>query len=552
MSTEAAAPAVQFKRYRSPGAVIGRFVARRSLRSAVFWAFIFGVYTAQKTGAYATAYATPAARAKIAASFSNNVGLNALLGQPHHINTVLGYSSWTTSATVMIVGGIWAFLLATKYFRGEEEAGRAEILLAGQTTARGAAFNILAGFGSALLTLYAITAVAFIAIGRIHSIGFGTGSALFYAVASVSAAALFLAVGALSSQLMPTRSRASSLAAIVFGVCFLVRAMADTTSLHWLLDISPLGWVENLQPLVGSQWVWLVPIAVTTAVLCLLTVWLAGRRDLGDSIVADNDSAEPHTALLNAPLPAAVRLTRSASVSWLVAIGLAGAFYGLLTKAAAQAFSQIGGFQKVLNRLEQTSLRLTASKLYLGIVFLMLMALSMAYVASAIGRVREDEAQGYVDNFLVRPVGRLSWLWGRIMLIAVVIVVICLAGGLGTWAGQASQHSGVPFGNLMLAGLNMIAPAVFTLGAGVLALGLRPRLTTLVAYGVLGWSFIISLASSGATLNHWLLDTSLLHQIALAPATNPNWTTNLNMIGLGALLALIGSLVFNSRDLQPE
>lgn len=546
------AAAVRFTRYGSPGTVIGRFVARRSLRSAVFWAFIFGVYVAQKTGAYASVYSTPAERAKVAASFTNNIGLNALLGQPHHIETVLGYSSWTTTGVVTIIGGIWAFLLATKYFRGEEEAGRSEILLAGQTTARRAAVNVLAGLATALLALYIVTAVMFVGVGRIHSINFGTQNALFFALASIAAATVFVSVGALASQLMPTRSRASGLAALAFGIAFLIRAMADTTNLHWLLALTPLGWIEKLQPLVGSQPMWLVPIFGSSAVMGWLTVWLAGKRDLGDSIVADTDSAKARTGLLNTPFLAALRVTRGASLSWLAAIILASAFYGLLTKAAAQAFGQLGGsLEQAVNRLTQTS-RLAASQLYLGIVFLILMVLVMAYAASAIGKVREDEAQGYVDNFLVRSVGRRQWLGGRIAIIVLISVAACLLAGLGAWAGQASQHTGVPFHSLWLAAVNAIAPAIFTLGAGVLTLGLRPRLTTLVAYGVIGWSFIISMVSSGTNINHWILDTSVLHHVALAPATAPNWTTDFNLIIIGLALVLLGGLAFNRRDLQPE
>jgi len=550
MSAEALA--IKLKYYRSPGTVAGRFVARRSLRSAVFWAFIFGVYTAQKTGAYASVYPTAAARAKIAADFGNNIGLNALLGQPHHLETILGYSAWATTGVVTIIGGIWAFLLATKYFRGEEDAGRAEILQTGQTTARGTALNILGGLGAALLTLYVITAVLFIAVGRIHSINFGTQNALFFALASVAAAVFFMAVGALASQLMPTRSRASSLAAVVFGICFLIRAMADSTNMHWLLNITPLGWIEKLQPLTGSQPMWLLPIFATSALLSGLTIWLAGRRDLGESIISDHDSAEAHTGLLNAPLPAAFRLTRGATIGWLAGTVLIGAFYGLMTKAAAQAFAQASSFQTALNRLEQASAQLTASKLYLGIVFLILTALIMSYVASAIGHVREDEAQGYIDNFLVRPVSRLRWLRGRVLLIAVISILACVLGGLSTWIGQIAQSSGVGFHDLLLASLNMAAPAILTLGIGVLALALVPRLTTVITYGVIGWSFIIFMVSSGAHINHWLLDTSILHQMALAPAVSPDWGTNLNMALLGILLAFIGSRIFNRRDLQVE
>lgn len=537
--------------FRSPKSVITRFVARRTLRSATVWALIFGAYVASKAVGFVKAYPTAVERAKITHSFTNNIGLNALVGTPHKIDTVPGYVAWNCLLVLTIIGSIWAFLLATKYFRGEEDAGRSEILLTGQTTQRRAAINTLVGLGASVLLLFLISAAEFVAVGQMHDIGMSTTGSLFLALACTSGAAMFLAIGAFTSQLMPTRGRASSVAAIVFGVSFLVRAMADSTTMHWLLNISPIGWVERLQPLADSQPIWLLPIFGTVAVLTGATVWLAGRRDLGASIIADNDSAKPRTTLLNSPFAAALRLNRGAIIGWLIAVGFMGAFYGLLTNAAVQAFNQAGAAEKTFNRIEHSSTG-ALSSLFLGFVFFILLPIIMAYVASAMGRVRADEADGYVDNFLVRPVSRYRWLAGRVALIAGVSVAACLVGGLCTWAGQISQHTGVSFHALLLAGLNIIAPVFLTLGIAVLALGYIPRLTTLVAYSVIGWSFLISMMSSGINLSHWILDTSLLHQMALAPAANPDWKTNGVMAALGLLLCTIGAVRFNSRDLQSE
>src|SRR5581483_6991879 len=136
---------------RSPQTVIGRFVARRTLRSATVWGYVFGAYTASKTVGFDKAYPTTQSRIQLAHSFSNNVGLEALLGQPHRIETIAGYAAWNTLSVLTIVGSIWAFLLATKYFRGEEAAGRTELLESGQTSPRLAAINTLAGLTNSLV-----------------------------------------------------------------------------------------------------------------------------------------------------------------------------------------------------------------------------------------------------------------------------------------------------------------------------------------------------------------------------------------------------------------
>jgi len=178
------------------------------------------------------------------------------------------------------------------------------------------------------------------------------------------------------------------------------------------------------------------------------------------------------------------------------------------------------------------------------------MALIMAYVASAMGRVREDEAEGYVDNLVVRSVSRMRWLSGRAGLILAVLVTAGILGGVAFWAAAASQHAGLSFHELVLAGLNSAAPAALLLGIGVLALGFAPRLTSAVCWGILAWAFLLDMLGSAIKVNHWLMDTSLLSHPALAPAVNPDWRIVGTYLAIGCTAALLGGWRFSQRDLQ--
>lgn len=554
MSAAEAVSRIQWVTYRSPQSVIRRFVARRTVRSATVWAFVFGAYTASKSIGFATAAPTAAARAKLVSSFTNNVGLNALLGVPHNIADISGYTAWNTFSVITIIGSIWAFLLSTKYFRGEEEAGRTEVLLSGQTTPRRAAIDTLQGLGVSLLIQFVVVAVCYIGIGSLHDIGIGAQSAAYLALCVCMGTLLFMAVGALTSQLMPTRSRAASLAAVLFGIFFVVRGTGDASSARWLLDVSPLGWIERLRPLTGSDVIWLLPILGLVAACVMVTVYLAGRRDLGESVFADRDTAKPRIRLLGSTFGAAVRLTRGSTLGWLAAVTLLGLFYGVLTKTAAQAFSGLEhgqGTGKVLDKLTHR-LQVNNEMLFLGVVFLISTPLVMSYAANAVAKLREDEAQGYVDNFLVRSVSRWRWLAQRALLIALVSAIACLLSGLGVWAGVASQHGGVAVHTLLLAGFNMLGAMICTAGIGILAMGLIPRMTSLVAFSVVGWSFMLEILGSGLHLNHWLLDTSLMHHVTLAPAVDPNWTANAVLAGVGLVCYAAGSFLFARRDLAVE
>jgi ABC-2 type transport system ATP-binding protein len=51
---------------------------------------------------------------------------------------------------------------------------------------------------------------------------------------------------------------------------------------------------------------------------------------------------------------------------------------------------------------------------------------------------------------------------------------------------------------------------------------------------------------------HWVLDTSLFHQMAAAPAVAPNWGSGAILIGLGTAAAAVGAVAFRYRDVAGE
>lgn len=94
------------------------------------------------------------------------------------------------------------------------------------------------------------------------------------------------------------------------------------------------------------------------------------------------------------------------------------------------------------------------------------------------------------------------------------------------------------------------APAALLLGIGVLVLGFTPRLTSIACWGLLAWAFLLDMLGSAIKVNHWVMDTSLLYHMALAPAVSPNWRVAGTYLAIGAAAALLGGWRFNQRDLQ--
>ena len=525
--------------------VVAAISARRMVRSAGLWGAVFGGYIAYAAWEYATSYPTVASREKIALTFGTNAGFSALLGQGQQLATIGGFTAWRAMGVLVPVGAVWAMLAATRLTRGEEDAGRLELLLAGQTTRRRAVAQAGAGLAAGLALLWVITAAATAAAGSPARIGISAGSALFLATAVVTGAVMFAGVGVLAAQLAETRRQANGIAAAIFGASLLIRVVADSTpGRHWLRWLSPLVWAENLHPLTSPAPVMFLPIAAFTAALAAAAAFVAGRRDMGAGVLPVSDTPRPHTSLLHGPAGLAVRLDRPVITGWAAGLAIIGLIGGLVAPSAAPAISSSSAIERTIGRLGVQP----GSAAYLGIIYLIGSALICFAAAGQVSATRAEEAGGYADHLLARQVSRWHWMTSRLAASTALIIIAGLAAGLSGWASIAGQHTGLGFAELAKAGLNIIPPALFVLGVGSFAYGIWPRLAAPAAYGLVAWSFLIELLATVIT-NRWLLDTSVLHHIQPVPAAQPDWTSAAWLTGLGTLAALTGTGLFSRRDL---
>jgi len=534
---------------KSPGAVVARLTARKAARSGVIWGYIFGIAIASSAISYTRIYKTQAQREALAAAYGSNKATGALFGPAPQLQTVAGFTVFKISMTLMILGAVWGLLTSTRLLRGEEDSGRWELLLAGQATRKGAAIQALGGLGAGAFALWALTALITALTGLDSQVGIAAGPALYLALAMVATAVMFLAAGALTSQLAATRRQAAAYAAWFLGASYAVRMIADAgVGLHALVWVSPLGWVEELRPLTAPQPLALLPIAVFTAGLAAVAVRLAGARDVGASIAADRATSRPHLRLLAGPTGLAIRLVRSAVMSWWAAIAVSGLLFGFIARSAGGTLSG-ASVQQVLSKLGAPG---SGADAVLGVCFLLLAALVAFAAAGQVTAARSEESGGRLDHLLGRPVARSRWLGGRLLVAVAVLLAGSVVAGAFAWLGAASQHAGVSFPTLVEAGVNIVPPAITILGIGALALGVWPRGTSIVVYTLLGWSLLVVIIGGIGAVSHWILDTSVFHQMASAPAVSPHWAANGAMVAIGLAGALIGGIAFHRRDLRGE
>ena len=531
---------------RGAAAAVGGLAARRAISSGAVLGVVSGAYVVSAVAQYAAIAKTAAERATLAVTTGANPGLAALLGNGSRIGTVAGYIAWRSVELLSVLAAVWALLIAIRLTRGEEDAGRWELLLAGPTTRRRALAHVMAGLAAGLGTLWAVTAAACVITGYDSHARFTATASLFLATTPAAAAAMFLAAGLVCGQLASTRRQAYQLAAVILGVTYLIRMAADSvTSLGWLRWLSPFGWMEEQHPLIGSNPLPLLLAAALTAALCIAAVRIAGKRDVGTGLLPAGDASPAHTRLLNNPLGLTLRLNRAPIAAWISALAATAFIGGVVAKSASRATGGSAAMRHALSRLGASG---TGTATFLSIFFVICAALIAAAAASQLASARDEEATGHIDHLLARTTGRAHWLVSRAVAAVAMVLVASIVTGLAAWAGAATQHSGIAPSALAQAGVNLASPALFILGAGVLIYGLLPRAAAATAYALVAWSFILQLVSAGVPVNHWLRDTSVLAHIAPAPAASPNWASAALLAILGLLGAVLGGIAFTGRD----
>jgi ABC-2 type transport system permease protein len=519
--------------------VAARRFATDEMRTGLAFGLFFALTVYASAAGYVRAYSSTVERLALQTGLGNNVGLSALFGRPRDLTAVGGFTAWRSEGVLLIVGGIWGAFLGARMFRGGEEQGRWEYVLAGRTRLPGVTRSAVGAVGAILASVWLLTLISGLASATLDAAGFGVSGATTLATELVGPAVLIAGVAAVTSQIFHTRRRASASAAAVFGILFVGRMVFGVyPGAAWLRWADPLVWFDSAGALANPTPGW--ALGCFTA-----AVALAGHRDLGDAFVTDRPAHR--TKAVTGVTALGLRLTRASAAGWLAVVTALTIVVGVLAGPVSDAALHSPVMQDVLNRVAGRS---SGARAFLGLTMLTITTLLCLCAATMAAGLVEEEMSGRLEHLLAEPVRRVSWLVGRIAAALGVLVTGGVLVGVALWTSSTVAGTvGIPLPTLLAAGANLIPAVVVVFSIGITAYAVRPRSASVIAHGVIAASFAVELVGSLVRAPHWLLDLSVLHHIALAPAVSPRWGTDAILLGIALILFTCASVLFRRRDL---
>ncbi|MFJ5960423.1 ABC transporter permease [Pseudarthrobacter oxydans] len=528
------------------------FQARRDRVAVPVWILGITLLSFATSAAVATQFADEAAQVAILTLASANPAFLFLRGLPDGtgVGAVVFFQGYAFTA---VLAGLMSTFLVVRHTRSDEELGRAE-LLGSVPIPRAASLAATLLLGTAAnLVLAVFVAGAFIAAGLPAAGSAAAGAA----VGSVGI--FFVALAAVAAQALPSGRSTNGAAAGLVGVAYLVRGIGDALGtpsadlLHvtsaWPSLLSPIGWGQRTRPFTSPDLaVLLVPLAAA-AVLAALAVVIRRRRDVGASLLPERVGKERAGVGGQSFVGLAWRLQRSTLAGWCVGAAALGAVAGVLSPMASETVSSIAPLRELIARLVpggQTGLTDVFVTALLGMAGVFAAAAGI----QAVLRMRAEEAEGRAEILLSAPVSRARWLGANLFVAAVSAAVVSTTAGTAAAVGLAvSGTSNGPAWSLVPAALAHVPAAMVFLAAAAVAFALAPRLSILVAWGVLAVAIVLGEFGELFGLPAWLQDASPFRHSSAMPVESFNQAGAVGLLLVAAAGASLAAYFLRRRDL---
>ena len=501
------------------------------------WLAVLAVTTWVSVDATKDLYSTPQSLAGAASAINSTPAVTALYGRVTSVGSLGELAILKPFMLGAIAVSAVAASVAIRHTRADEETGRTDLLIA---SGAGRKSPMIAGcLSAAVFSAIAGLGVAAVLLG----LGLPTHGSMMVGANLATLGILFGVVGACCAQAFGTGRTARSASYTLIGLCFLIRAVADSTSsLSWVRWLSPLGWSQQTQPYAGERW-W--PMLLHLACAGLITLWawrIDESRDVGEA--PWSRSSVSSATDLHSHLGLAWRSLRSGWYIWAAGITALSLVVGNVAANADTMLSD-SGMNDYLERLDDSGAAIdtlySAELTYIGL-------LATAFGIHAMVDLVRDEAAGRADLLLTAAPSRSRWLGAHLVVAFVgTATLMGISGGILAVGEVIATGDNAHAGRIFAAAMGQV-PAIWAICAvATVLVGITRHA------GPWAWALLVAVMVTSVFGPLIDVDVNLaeLSPFSHTPTVTGSQTLTpaIGMIALAAALALTGSYVLKHRDI---
>ncbi|MHA7284111.1 ABC transporter permease [Arthrobacter sp. TMS2-4] len=501
----------------------------------------------------AQAYGTAQSRASILAVVMANPVILLFRGLPSGSGEG-AFMLFLIFPFLALLAALMSSFLAVRHTRGDEEVGRAELVMATRAGRRAPLLATLTHGVLANVVLGSLVAVALMVTGL------GARGSVVSGLAAGAVGLTFLGVGLVSAQLMRTSSGANSLATWVLMVSFLTAGLGNALGTpssdlqriesSWLTWLSPFGWAEQTRPFAEDGVGPIVLCAALGVLLAALAVALQSVRDLGGSFVPERHGRPEAPAMLSDPIGLVVRLARPSIIGW----GVGGLVTGILATTLAAVIRDVGADNPALERIMQAIAGGADMEQGTVVVFFTMLGILAACCAvQTVCRARQEETRGTAELMLSTPLDRVPWLASFALVAFVGVLVVIAAALAGAAAGLAARDGDwTLLGDVAIIGAGQIVAASVFIATTAVIFVVAPRATIPLGWALVLVSMVLGLFGPLFGFPDWAVQLS---PMGVAPTVTSDGVDVNGLWWLIAAVAAGGTLalgLMRSRDLAPK
>jgi polyether ionophore transport system permease protein len=528
-----------------PAPATGRAVAtlttRLIRRGTIAIALGVGVMMVLEAFAFSQGYPDEASRAALT-MWGRDPGIRMMVGQPIAVETVGGFAVWDAGLYLTLVLGAWALTTSARVLRGDEEHGRADLLLVGPIRpGRALAAQLLVLIGACGL-VGAVVGLALAASGAQV-----WGSALYGALMVGYCATLVGLVG-LACQVFETRVGALGFSGSVLVGWMLLRMVSNSQdSRAWLGWLTPTGWIDQMRGFEENRWWVLIVPLVAAAVLMAGAVGLREHRDSGAGILVGREGHRSRAWGLGSPLGFAWRAQLGMLLAWAAGIAVAALVVGAMLRTVDEFLAGDQGFIDLLAAMGMEVSDLTGGFVSMWAILLGLVI--AVFSAFRMGVTRAEEASTRAEFLLTGPVRRWEWLGGHVLCLVASVLLLSLTAAMALWLGAVATGAPLRVGEAFAATFNAVPMIAVFAGLSVLVFGTVPRLTVVVGASAAVAAYVLEVVGPMLHWPQWVLAVSPFHHLAAVPVDAFALPATIVMVVIGTALAVGGIVGFQRRDL---